>query len=120
MKPETKEEFLQKPYTPQVVTNVEMAFPASVSHLMPKREDIPEQYEGSRVWLQWQNAWFSNGIERLPVAKPGVDLGTAMRHLSCVQGSFHHKHEYKMEAVAYLASLWFSDPDGPTYPASKT
>lgn len=44
--------------------------------------------------------------------KDGIDGDTAVRHLRAIQGSFAPKHEHKMEAVAYLASRWFTKVKG--------
>jgi hypothetical protein len=40
-----------------------------------------------------------------------VDGELAIRHLQVIQASFEPKHEHKEAAVAYLASLWFTDFD---------
>ena len=86
------------------------AFPASVGHLMPKYEDIPDEFKHRRnPWVKWQQGWFFSGLKGWPEPKDGIDIKEAMAHLSCIQRSFEPKHEHKEAAVAYLASLWFKE-----------
>ncbi len=94
---------------PVVVEDVLIAFPASVKHLMPEHDSIPEEFKNSygNKWVQLQRDWFYNGLNGKFVPKEGIDLNLALRHLSCIQGSFEPKHEHKEAAVAYLMSLWF-------------
>lgn len=98
---------------PTVVGKVQLAFPANVKHLMPKMEDIPEEFHRDyHPWAKWQMTWFYSGLqeEDFPGIKEGVDPEVAFNHLSCIQRSFEPKHEHKQAAVAYLASLWFELP----------
>lgn len=98
---------MQEPYLPEEVTRVEMAFPASVRRLMPDPETIPEI---PHRWVEFQRAWFFGGLEDLKLKPaPGIDLDAALRHLHCIQGSYEPKHEHKEAAVAYLASIWFTE-----------
>lgn len=98
--------------TPQEVSDVTVAFPGDIAHLMPPMSEIPEEFHqwprpGS--WVDFQSKWFFGGVEIIQgqVTHAGVDVDTALRHLKAIQGSFQPKHEHKMAAVAYLASLWF-------------
>jgi hypothetical protein len=94
---------------PMTVTNLEMAFPAHVDHLMPAREAIPDEFQRlTGYWSGLVNGWFFNGLDAGALkAKPGVDKLIALRHLQCIMGSYEPKHEHKIAAVAYLMSLWF-------------
>lgn len=101
---------------PSEISNLQAAFPASVRHLMPRYEDIPDDFRrhGGRgdaaKWVKAQNAWFFGGIKKSQfIRKSGVDAEKAFRHLAAIQGSFEPKHEHKEAAVAYLASPWFDD-----------
>ena len=79
--------------------------------MMPTYAEIPAEFKGSSgKWVDWQQEWFYSGLKGLPVAKEGINLDAAMRHLAVIQGSWAPKHEHKQAAVAYLASLWFSEP----------
>jgi len=99
--------------TPQPITRALEVFPASVSHLMPKYEEIPEEFRNrnsQNKWLQFQRSWFFNGLNTTGlVSKKDIDLVTAIRHLSAIQRSYEPKHEHKEASVAYLASLWFEE-----------
>ena len=93
------------------VNNVDLAFPASVKHLMP--DDLDEIRRDKRLDRKWERFaadWFFRGAEasllRLK-AKPGVDKLMALRHAYCILNSFEPKHEDKMAAVAYLLGEWF-------------
>lgn len=93
---------------PQKISDVDLAFPATVSHLMPKFEEIPTGYPNETKWRQFQSDWFYAGIKAKGIkVKEGIDRRDAFRHLQAIQGSFEPSHEHKEAAVAYLASLWF-------------
>lgn len=99
---------------PQEVSDLDIAFPASVSHLMPKYEDIPKEFQGFRPNSTWGglfNNWFYRGLSNLSLQpKPGIDIVKALRHIRCIMRSFEPKHEHKESAVAYLLSCWFEPP----------
>jgi len=98
---------------PTAVSNLEMAFPATVLHLMPPMENIPEEFQrwNGTKWNKIVGTWFALGLPSGTrfVAKAGIDEDAAKRHLKTVLGSFEPKHEHKEAAVAYLMSLWFED-----------
>jgi len=109
-------EYLTKPYLPQPIDDLRLAFPARVAYLMPDYDDIPEDFRddrgAARPWLKFQRDWFFRGLPADAKFSPknGIDLAVALRHLKAIQGSFEPKHEHKEAAVAYLASLWFEEP----------
>lgn len=94
---------------PQDVSDVEIAFPASVRHLMPDYADIPKAFKDHHnPYVKTVSNWFFNGLPKGTITpKAGVDGSKALRHLKCILGSFEPKHEHKEAAVAYLMSLWF-------------
>jgi len=97
---------------PVEIDSATAAFPASVAHLMPKREDIPAEFKrhNGTKWNRFAADWFFSGIKATGlIPKEGIDKNAALRHLSAIQRSFEPKHEHKESAVAYLASLWFDD-----------
>ena len=113
---------LEAPYRPVEVSDVLLAFPASVKDLMPAEDAIPAEFwhwtsrsvkdaEGPEKWVAFQGKWFYEGLPPHITfdLKEGIDGNTAVRHLHAIQGSFEPKHEYKQAAVAFLASLWFND-----------
>lgn len=104
-------EFLALPPVPDTtITRADVAFPAEVRHLMPRREDIPKSYPRSADWKRFQAKWFYQGLEEKTIkGRPGVDLTKALAHLSCIQRSFEPKHEHKADAVAWLASQWLDE-----------
>jgi hypothetical protein len=94
------------------VSGTDMAF-GRVKDILPPMKEIPEEFGDARnQWVRWQSDWFYSGLKRWPVPRDGIDLKLAMANLKCVQGSFAPKHEHKMAGVAYLASLWFTSPNG--------
>jgi len=98
---------------PIEVTKADQVFGGRVGEILPSMEDIPDEFKQDKsIWNKWQQEWFYAGLSRYPVAKDGIDLGLAMANLSSVQSSFVPKHEHKAAGVAYLASLWFSSPNG--------
>lgn len=96
---------------PQTVTNIDMAFPAKVSHLMPNMSDIPREFDGGNTkWNKLFSDWFYCGLSKLELTpKDDISRDVALRHISTIMRSFEPKHEHKEAAVAYLLSLWFSD-----------
>lgn len=95
---------------PVEVSDVQLAFPGNVMHLMPAFDDIPSDYRSNRrCWEQrlWIALFFFGlaDLELLPAE--GIDPDKAFRHLRCIAGSFEPKHEHKEAALAYLTSRWF-------------
>jgi len=95
---------------PQVVTDVLLAYPADVSHLMPPEDKIPEEYWGSDdSWpcLLFRDMFF-NGVKGLSlVPREGIDPSIAFRHIRAIMGTFSCQHEYKEAACRYLFDQWF-------------
>lgn len=93
---------------PHPVTEIDLAFPARALELMPAMADIPKV---DAKWLAFQSDWFAFGLpdDTEMDLQPGIDGNEAMRHLRVIQSSYAPKHEHKVAAVAYLASLWFVD-----------
>jgi hypothetical protein len=115
---------LQKPFTPQPVTEFEAAFPANIGRLLPAKGDIPEDFWRDRGdacrWLAFQRRWFFAGLKGITVtAKDGIDRSAAIRHLATIQGSYEPSHEHKEAAAAYLASLWLEPVELPAREASS-
>lgn len=99
---------------PQEVTDLQIAFPADVMHLMPDEEFCEEALkalpDGGKQWLALQRRWFHKGLPPTVTfyMAEGVDGNAAFRHLKVIQGSFQPNHEHKEAGVAYLASRWFT------------
>jgi hypothetical protein len=98
---------------PTPISTLQMAFPANLGALLPPTKVIPEDFRDMNnhdKWHKFQDEWFFFGLKELNVVpKPGIDPGTAIRHLQAVQSSFEPSHEHKRAAVAWLASLWFEE-----------
>lgn len=103
--------------TPVEISDISMAFPADALDYMPPMEEIPEAFqretEESAPWYEFQKTWFSLGLSQkflgfIPAEIDGTRLEgeKVFRQLSAIQGSYAPKHEHKMAAVAYLASIW--------------
>jgi hypothetical protein len=93
---------------PKKVSDVELAFPAQVMHLLPKWEDIPEEFKNDNTnWNSLVSEWFFGGLSGKFIPKEGIDLKMAMRHLQACMHSYQPKHEHKEAGVAYLMSQWF-------------
>ena len=108
-------EWLTEPYRPVEIEPILLAFPASVQHLMPSPEGIPDRFWRSRQvqrnpWTDLFDQWFFRELsEEVEFhAAEGLDAKIAFHHLLAVMRSYQPKHEHKEAAVAYLASLWFS------------
>ena len=99
--------------SPQDVSDVQLAFPAQVSSLMPPHDEALRDWQrtpDARKWIKVQQDWFFYGMKDTNWSpKDGIDTKRALRHLAAVQGSFEPKHEHKEAAVAYLMWRWFDD-----------
>lgn len=92
------------------ISDMEAAFPADVKRLMPKWEEIPEEFKkfGGTPWNAIFNEWFYSGLKDMKaVPKPGVDRNKALRHILTIMRSYEPKHEHKEAAVSFLMSEWF-------------
>lgn len=100
-------------YLPIPVSDVDIAFGGKAMEILPPVSEIPEEFlNRSNEWSRFVSGWFFGDLKRYPVPREGVDFNLALRNLACVIGSFEPKHEHKEAGAAYLASLWFSSPDG--------
>jgi len=100
--------------TPQDISDVDLAFPAEVMHLMPKYDEIPKQFKSERS--SWGNKLFNDmfysGLSKLELTpKPDIDPKKAFRHIRAIMGSFQPKHEHKEAAIAMLFEEWFEKAD---------
>lgn len=90
-----------------------LVFPTHVvADYMIPLNDIPKDYPHKKFYTDLQSRWFFAGLslDDIPDAKEGIDETMALRHLQAIQRSFEPKHEHKQACVAYLMSLWFSEP----------
>ena len=97
---------------PVPVLAVDLAFGGDMEKLLPKYEDIPEEFKGSRngKWMKLYEDWMFRGLKNIKIQpKEGIDSEVAMRHLGAIMVSFAPSSEEKEASVAYLASLWFDD-----------
>jgi len=96
---------------PQEVDDLTLAFPASISSLMPDQADIPEDIiRGRSKWCRVTSDWFFCGLRDAKwTPKEGIDSKKALRHIGTILGSWEPKHEDKEAAVTYLLSQWFED-----------
>jgi len=94
---------------PADVDDITMAFPANLDNLLPKMDEIPDEFKGNQFnpYVALQQKWFFQGIsqEEIPI-KASIDRKKALRHLSTCMRSFEPSHEHKEAGVAYLMSLW--------------
>lgn len=97
----------------QEVDDVLVAFPANIKHLMPRYEDIPDEFRNMNSTAKWHRLfldWFFYGLKELKLTpRPGVDENKAIRHISCIMRSFEPKHEHKTAACVFLFNEWFED-----------
>lgn len=97
--------WLEPPYAPVVVDEVDLAFPANVEHLMPD----PETVQDVHLYDDLVSSWFFRGLSKFePVPREGIDPRTALRHINCVLHSYQPQHQHKTAAVQFLLDKWFS------------
>lgn len=110
---------MAKQRKPIDVTAADRAFGSRkvLEQILPPMSEIPSEFKTQyHPWVKWQQDWFFSGLKRYPVPRDGIDRKQAMANLAVVQGSWEPKHEHKQAGVAYLASLWFTSPDGEPVP----
>lgn len=97
----------------QEVSGVDLAFGGDMKKLLPKWDDIPEEYRnmnGITKWNKMVSDWFFCGIKDLKLKpKDGIDTHKAMSHIRAIMSSWEPKHEHKEAGCAYLLSQWFDD-----------
>lgn len=102
---------MPSPFMPREdLDTIDLAFGAAdkIAELLPPVEDIPDEIENEELWEKLFGDLFYIGVKTLKIEpKEGVNIESAMRHLTCIMGSFAPKHEYKMAAWMFLASTWF-------------
>ncbi|MGG6309839.1 hypothetical protein [Paenibacillus macerans] len=100
-------------YFPKYVTEIELASGGDMKKLLPKYEEIPEEFKDMNNRTKWNkfiSQWFYSGVENLEIErKEGVDPQMALWHIGAILASREPKHEHKMAGCAYLASLWFEE-----------
>lgn len=71
------------------VTNLDMAFGSIAMKLMPKWEEIPDEFKDQpgTKWNKLFGAWFYAGLTKLELRpKKGVDKDKALRHIRTIMG----------------------------------
>jgi len=104
-------------FKPQVIDKLTEIFPAQLGDLIPKYEDIPEEYihsyGGSDHMKKMRRLFgdcFYYGLTELNlIPQEEIDKDIAWRHVRCVMASFEPKHEHKEAACVYMLSEWFKD-----------
>ena len=95
---------------PKVISDLQMAFPATLGQLLPPWDSIPEEFQrGHTPWNRFVGQWFFTGWpqDKDLHQREDVDGELAFRHLYTILRSFEPKHEHKEAAVAWLMSRWF-------------
>ena len=100
---------------PIPVSQVLVAFPAKVDHLVPAMSEIPPEFlKQSNIYVMLAEEYFTTGgINRTGgggTLKEGV-LPEAMRaHMECVRKTFSLRQEHKIASLAFLFSCWVTIP----------
>lgn len=98
---------------PQEVTATELVYGGEVNKLLPKYEDIPDEFKDMNrrtKWNEFISSWFYDGVDHLEIErKDGINHQKALYHIGAILASREPKHEHKMAGCAYLASLWLDD-----------
>jgi hypothetical protein len=110
-------------HPPLEVTVHDFLFSGRIAHLLPTRDEIPEEFWNYKnPYSQFVGKWFFSGIRMDELrAKPGIDWQTGVRHLKAILNSFEPAHEHKTAGAAYLLSRWFTIalPTPPKEPKPK-
>lgn len=100
---------------PTAVSDVLLAFPGDIAHLMPKMSAIPQDFRDERSdavpWARAAMSFFMGRDMPTLLCRHGITSVKAERHLRAIAGSFEPKHEHKMAALAWLMSRWLEFPE---------
>lgn len=93
------------------VMDLDLAFPTRAMQLMPKWDEIPDEFKSDRnKWVKVFEDWFFFGLKDAKwTPKEGVDAGKALRVIKACIGDFQPSHEHKKAGCACLLSEWFED-----------
>ena len=97
---------------PIEVSDVLLAFPANVEHLMPCLNDIPDSFKkDNNPWstVFYEFFYYGNKKNISLIPRQDIEVSKAWRHICCIMYSFQPKHEHKEAACCYLFDLWFAD-----------
>lgn len=92
---------------PKDVSDLNLAFPSDIiaRGLLPKWEDIPEEFCNENRWTALASDLFF-GRAKLPEFKDGISRVQAGKHIIACLRSFEPKHEHKIAGVGWLLSQW--------------
>ena len=100
----------------QEVSIIDVAFGGNIKKLLPKWEEIPEEFKNMNNSTKWNKVvsdWFFCGLKNAEwIPKDGIDSSKALAHVRAILVSFEPKHEHKEAGCAYLLNEWF---EGVTY-----
>lgn len=97
---------------PAVLQTSVVSFPDSIEHLVPKFEDIPDEFKDPMgPWMQFYQYWQWPGFSEQPLVKKGLNSLQVWRHLSVINRSIELRRDHKSAAFAYLASKWIVLPE---------
>lgn len=96
---------------PKEVTDLEITFGGDMDVLLPKWDDIPEEFKfGHTRWNKVISDWFFMGLKDVDLTpKESINANSAIRHIKAILSSFDPKHEHKEAGCAYLMSCFFED-----------
>jgi hypothetical protein len=102
--------WMKPPYLPIEVSDVLLAFPGDVEHLMPDPDDIPREFWDKHPLYPMISEFIFKGVAPANLSfdpNLGLDYNMVARHLLAIQQSFQPKHEHKQAALTLLFHLWF-------------
>src|SRR5688500_10031633 len=93
------------------VTDIDVAFGGGAMHLLPKWEEIPDEFKRqNNKWVKVVSDWFFSGLRNAKwTPKAGVDERKALRMVKVCMGSFEPAHEHKEAGCAFMLSEFFED-----------
>lgn len=93
---------------PEIVTAIDLAFPARGIRLKPGLEEIPADFKPPAVYQHLFHAvFFGTGKDFQFLPADDIDPEVAWRHLLVVAGCYGFKHEDKEYLWCWLASQWY-------------
>jgi hypothetical protein len=97
--------------TPQIVTDVDIAFGGNIDNLLPPLSEIPTEFtEGWTKWNQLaEDLLFDRPLTGTISDREGIDVYVAARHIRAILKSYKPDHDHKIAGAAFLLSKFYED-----------
>jgi hypothetical protein len=94
-------------YQPEIVSDIDMAFPARGWKLKPSFDKVPKDFDQDPFRQLFWDVFTGKAEDLQLLPADDIDSLAAWRHLSVVMGCYAFKHQEKERLWCWLLSIWF-------------